>query len=103
MSESFYLYGGIAVMALITYVIRALPMVLFRKPIRSQWVRSFLYYVPYAVLSAMTFPAVLTSTNSIPLSAFGTIVAIVLAFSGKGLVTVACAAAAAVLLGEFFI
>ena len=54
---SVYIY--ILVMALTTYLIRALPLVLFRKPIQSRFVRSFLHYVPVACLTAMTFPAIL--------------------------------------------
>ena len=57
---SLYLY--IAAMALTTYLIRVLPLTIFRRPIRSRFLRSFLHYVPYACLSAMTFPAILTST-----------------------------------------
>ena len=51
------------VMAAVTYLIRMLPFVVFRKPIKNRFVRSFLYYVPYAVLGAMTFPAILYSTS----------------------------------------
>ena len=58
---SLYLY--IFVMAVTTYLIRVLPMTLFRKPIRSRFVRSFLHYVPYTCLTAMTFPAILSSTD----------------------------------------
>ena len=57
---SIYMY--IAAMALTTYLIRLLPMTLFRKPIRSRFLKSFLHYVPYACLTAMTFPGILTST-----------------------------------------
>ena len=61
----------IAVMAVITYLIRVLPITVFRKEITSQWLTSFLYYVPYAVLGAMTFPAVFTSGGAlIPCSYF---------------------------------
>ena len=56
------------VMAGVTYLIRMLPLVCFRKPIRSRFARSFLHYVPYAALSAMTFPAIFYATSS-PLSA----------------------------------
>ena len=55
-----YLY--IAAMALTTYLVRMLPLTVFRKPIRSRFVRSFLHYVPYACLAAMTFPAILQDT-----------------------------------------
>ena len=60
---SIYLY--IATMALTTYLIRVLPLTIFRKPIKSRFLRSFLHYVPYACLTAMTFPAILTSTATV--------------------------------------
>ena len=92
-----YLLCGIAVMALTTYLIRMLPMVLFRKKIKSVWVRSFLHYVPYAVLSAMTFPAIFHSTGTVPSAVVGSLVAVVLAYCRRSLLTVALGAAAAVL------
>ena len=92
-----YILACIAAMAVTTYVIRALPMVLFRKKITNKWVLSFLYYVPYTVLAAMTFPAVFTSTGSILSAAIGCAVALVLAYMRKSLLTVALAASAAVL------
>ena len=91
-----YMVSGIAVMALVTYLVRMLPMVIFRKKITNVRVKSFLYYVPYAVLSAMTFPAIFTSTGSYPSAIAGCAVAIGLAYKGKGLLTVAVGAAAAV-------
>jgi branched-subunit amino acid transport protein len=57
-----YLY--IATMAVTTYLIRMLPLTLLRKPIKSRFIRSFLHYVPYACLTAMTFPAILSSTEN---------------------------------------
>lgn len=96
---SIYMY--IFAMALTTYLIRVLPMTLFRKPIRSRFVRSFLYYVPYACLTAMTFPAILSSTQSIISGAAALIVAVVLAFRGKSLILVALSSSAAVLVTEF--
>lgn len=95
---SIYIY--IFAMALTTYLIRVLPMTLFRKPIRSRFVRSFLYYVPYACLSAMTFPSILSSTESIISGALALITAVVLAFRGKSLITVAVASSAVVFLTE---
>lgn len=89
-----YILLCIAAMAITTYLIRMLPMVIFRKKITNVWVRSFLYYVPYAVLAAMTFPAVFSSTGSTLGAVLGTIVAIVLAYFNKGLLTVAVGAAA---------
>ncbi len=91
-----YVIAGIAVMALVTYLVRVLPMVIFRKKITNVRVKSFLYYVPYAVLSAMTFPAIFTSTGSVPSAVAGCTAAVVLAYFKKGLLTVAVGAATAV-------
>ena len=91
-----YIVAGIAVMALVTYLVRVLPIVIFRKKITNVRVKSFLYYVPYAVLSAMTFPAIFISTGTYPSAIAGCITAIVLAYFKKGLLTVAVGAAAAV-------
>ncbi len=96
-----YLIAGIAVMALVTYLVRVLPMVIFRKKITNVWVKSFLYYVPYAVLSAMTFPAIFTSTGSYPSAVAGCGAAVVLAYFKKGLLTVAVGAASAVFIVQF--
>jgi len=90
-----YILTCVAVMASVTYIIRATPMVVFRKKIKNKWIQSFLYYVPYVVLSAMTFPAIFESTGSFLSSAAGCIVAVALAYFGKGLLTVAVGAAAA--------
>ena len=91
-----YIVAGIAVMALVTYLVRVLPIVIFRKKITNVRVKSFLYYVPYAVLSAMTFPAIFTSTGTYPSAIVGCATAVVLAYLKKGLLTVAVGAAAAV-------
>lgn len=88
----------LAVMAIVTYLIRMLPLALFRRRISSRFIRSFLYYVPYAVLSAMTFPAFLTSAGSIPSAVAALIVALVLAWREKSLLTVAISASAAALI-----
>ena len=90
----------IAAMALTTYLIRMLPMTIFRKPIRSRFLRWFLYYVPYVCLTTMTFPAILTSTASIISGAAALAVAVVLAYRGKSLIVVALSSSAAVLLTE---
>ncbi|MEG1432319.1 AzlD domain-containing protein [Eubacterium sp.] len=92
----------IAVMAGVTYAIRVLPLVLFQKEIKSTFIRSFLYYIPYAVLGAMTFPAIFFSTGSIASATVGLLVAVILAVKGKGLVTVAVFSCVAVLLAEAF-
>ena len=93
-----YLY--ILAMALTTYLIRVLPLTVFRKPIQSRFIRSFLHYVPYACLTAMTFPAILYDTTYIISGIAALIVAIVLAFRGKSLLTVSLASCAAVFLTE---
>ena len=85
----------IAIMAGVTYVIRMLPIMVFRRKIKSQVVQSFLYYVPYAVLGAMTIPAVFYSTGSMAASAAGFAAAFAAAFFGRSLITVALAASAA--------
>ena len=95
---SIYMY--IAAMALTTYLIRVLPMTLFRKPIRSRFLRSFLYYVPYACLAARTFPAILSSTNSVLSGAAALAAAVFTAYRGKSLLTVALVSSAAVLVTE---
>lgn len=95
---SIYVY--IFTMALTTYLIRVLPLTIFRKPIRSRFLRSFLHYVPYACLTAMTFPAILSSTASILSGAAALMVAIILAYRGKSLIVVAVSSSAAVLIVE---
>lgn len=98
---SIYLY--ILTMALTTYLIRVLPLTIFRKPIKSRFLRSFLHYVPYACLTAMTFPAILSSTASMISGAAALIVAVVLAYKGKSLIVVALSSSAAVLVTEFLL
>lgn len=89
------------VMAAVTYLIRMLPFVVFRKPIKNRFVRSFLYYVPYAVLGAMTFPAILYSTSNLVSAAVGLAVSVILAWFGRGLLTVAVSACVAVYVTEW--
>ena len=91
-----YIIIGIIVMALTTYVIRMLPMAIFRKKITNIRVRSFLYYVPYAVLAAMTFPAIFSSTGTTVSAIAGCVAAMLLAYFKRGLLTVAVGAAAVV-------
>ena len=95
------IYTYIFTMALTTYLIRVLPMTIFRKPIRSRFLRSFLHYVPYACLTAMTFPAILSSTASVLSGAAALAVGVFLAYRGKSLIVVAVASSGAVLLTEF--
>jgi len=85
----------ILVMAGVTYLIRMTPLVLFRKKIRSRFFKSVLFYMPYAVLSAMVIPSVFSSTDSVITAAVGLVAAIVLAFFNRSLITVALGASAA--------
>ena len=102
------LYIYILVMAAVTYLIRMLPLVLSRKEIKSRFIRSFLYYVPYACLSAMTFPAIIYAprVESIPdmvtsiAGAAGFAAAVVSAYKNLSLLKVALIACAAVFLTE---
>ncbi|MBR3816242.1 MAG: AzlD domain-containing protein [Clostridia bacterium] len=84
----------IAIMAGVTYLVRMIPFTLFRRQIKSRYIRSVLYYMPYAVLSAMTVPAILHSTGNLTTAIVGTAVAVILAFFNKPLILVALAAAA---------
>ena len=93
-----YLY--ILVLSLTTYLIRALPLLFFKKPIKSRFVRSFLHYVPVACLTAMTFPAILYTTDHLISGAVGLALAVALALKKKSLITVSAAACLGVFLTE---
>lgn len=97
-----YLLIGIILMALVTYALRVSPLVLFRKKIENKMIQSFLYYVPYTVLAAMTFPAIFSSTQSVVSAVTGCIIGVVLAYFKQGLVTVAVGAASTVLILGMF-
>ena len=90
MKPEYLLY--IAVMALTTYLVRMIPFTAFRRRITSRFAKSFFYYIPYAVLAAMTVPAIFYSTGSVLSATIGMLVAILLAFLGKPLIVVAIAA-----------
>ena len=92
----------IFIMAAITYLIRVLPITVFRKKITSIWLQSFLYYVPYAVLAALTFPAIFTATGNVVTSVTGTVVALILAYFDTGLVIVAVGAVVRALVAGLF-
>jgi len=96
-----YLY--IAAMALTTYLVRMLPLTVFRRPIRSRFLKSFLHYVPYACLTAMTFPAILSDAGSWISGAAALAVGILLAYFGKSLLTVALSCSAAVYITELLL
>ena len=91
------------IMSGVTYLIRMLPFTLFRRPIRSRFFRSLLHYIPYAVLSAMTIPAIFYSTGNWYTAIAGTAVAVVLAYLDKPLIVVALSAAGTAFLTGLFI
>ena len=88
----------VLVMAGVTYLVRMLPFTLFRKKITSPFLKSFLHYIPYAVLSAMTIPAIFYSTGDTRTSIIGTAVAVILAYCKLPLIVVALSASAAAFL-----
>ena len=96
-----YLY--IAVMFGVSYLIRVLPFLVMRRPIKNKYIQSFLYYVPYVTLAVMTFPAILYATGSIFSAGIALAVAIVLAWTGRSLFTVAAASCITVLIVELII
>ena len=89
MSKLAYMFILLIAMAGITYLIRMLPLVFFRKKIKSQYLKSLLYYIPYAVLSAMTFPFILYSTGNFYAALVGTAVALIAAAFKLSLIIVA--------------
>ena len=98
---NFYIY--LLVTAGTTYLVRMLPLVLMKGKIRSRFLLSFLHYIPYAVLSVMTVPAIFSATGDLRTAAAGFIVALILAWKGKSLLTVAAAACAAVPMAELLL
>lgn len=100
MNDTAYLFASVAVMALVTYLIRMLPIAAFRRKIQNKFVLDFLYYVPYAVLAAMTIPAVFYSSNGLISAAAGFVVAVVMSFFERGLLLVAVCACGGVFLTE---
>ena len=95
-----YVLAAVGVMALVTYIPRMIPLTFMRRKITSRFVRSFLYYMPYAVLTAMTLPAILYSTSGMASALVGMGVAVILAYRDKGLLIVALGAVAAVFVTE---
>ncbi len=91
----------ILTMAGVTYLIRMLPFAFFKKKIKNKYIKSLLHYIPYAVLSAMTFPYILYSAgNSLVLGIVGTATALILSFFKKPLLTVALSSCTAILITE---
>lgn len=93
----------IAVMAVTTYLIRVIPFASVRGKIKSRFINSVLYYIPYAVLSAMTFPAIFYATGNVITSSIGTVAALAMAYFDLPLIVVALASSAAAFLAGLII
>ena len=93
----------IAVMAVTTYLIRVIPFAAVRGKIKSRFINSVLYYIPYAVLSAMTFPAIFFATGNVAASAVGAVAALVMAYLDLPLIAVALTSSAAAFIAELII
>lgn len=100
MSNSVF-FPYLIVMAAVTYLIRMLPMTLIRRPVRSRFLRSFLSYVPYAVLGAMTVPDIFYATGSLYTALAGLAAALIMAWREKSLLTVALTACCAVFVSQW--
>ncbi|MBR2281647.1 MAG: AzlD domain-containing protein [Spirochaetales bacterium] len=96
-------YVYIVGMCLITAVIRILPLLVLRRPIRNRFLRSFFHYVPYVTLSVMTFPAIVNATASPLAGAVALVAGIVLAWIGANMITVSAACCVVVFVLEFFV
>ncbi|MBR5809223.1 MAG: AzlD domain-containing protein [Clostridia bacterium] len=99
MTNNFYIY--LLVMAGITYLVRMLPMVLIKNKIKNRFILSFLYYIPYTVLSVMTIPAIFYATSSVISALAGFLAALASAYFGKSLVKVAATSCGVVFVTEF--
>lgn len=97
--EKYFIY--LAVMAGVTYLIRALPLALCRGKVKNKFIKSFLAYVPYAVLAAMTFPSVIYSTGELVPGIAGTITGLFFSYKRKSLLMVAAASCAAAFVASF--
>lgn len=99
MTYNFWIY--LLVMAGITYLIRMLPMVLIKHKIKNRFILSFLYYIPYTVLSVMTIPAIFYSTSNIVSAITGFLAAVIMSYFGRSLVKVAATSCAVVFVTEY--
>lgn len=103
MYDALRFLGYLVIMASVTYFLRMIPLVFFRKKIKSRFVSSFLHYIPYAVLTVMTVPAMFFSTSFVSSAIAGALAAITLSLFNRSLITVALGASIAVLTVELLI
>ena len=95
-----YFIAALALMAGVTYLIRLLPLLFIRRRITSKFIRSFLYYIPYTVLSTIAFPTIFLTTGSLISGIVATVVCLILAYKGVGLITCMASTILTVLLTE---
>ncbi len=101
MNNNPYIYIFIA--AIVSYLIRVLPLTLIRKPIKNTFIKSFLYYVPYVTLAVMTFPAIIEATQTPISGLIALVIGIILSWFGAGLFPVACVCCIVVFIAEYFL
>lgn len=101
MNHNIWIY--LLIMAVVTYLIRMLPLTLIRKEIKNKTIRSFLYYVPYVTLAVMTFPAIISATGNRWTGIAGFVTALVMAYKGQGLFKVSVAACVVVFILELVV
>lgn len=101
MSRELYFFLALLATAGVTYIIRAVPLVFVRRRIESRFIRSFLYYVPYVVLTALAFPAILHCTDNLIACAAATVICALLAYCGRSLITCVISAMATVLIVQW--
>ncbi len=99
MQNNIYIY--MLVMAVVTSIVRVIPLMFFRKPIKSNFVKSFLFYMPYVTLSVMTFPAIMNVTGDMTYGLIGFAAALITAFAGGSLVVTASISCLAVFIFSF--
>ena len=100
MTRPVYFIIALTVMALVTYLIRLIPLLFVRRRITNRFIRSFLFYVPYTVLSAIAFPAIFLSTGNLISGVVATLVCLLLAYRGRGLIPCMLASIITVLIIE---
>ncbi len=98
-----YVLICVLIMAITTYLLRSLPITIFRREIKSKYIRTFLDYTPFAILGAITFPDIFTSTGTILTACIGTATALILAYFKRSLVTVAVVSVLVVYVCELLI
>lgn len=103
MTRPVYFLLALLVMAGVTYLIRLLPLLFVRKRIKNPFLKSFLYYVPYVVLSLLAFPAIILSISNLASGIAAALVCVLLAYKNKGLIVCMVGSVATALICEIII